>query len=60
MTSVVDVVDPPTEFVASPCDIEARYFCAKEIPGIFVQNKLLEAVASHGSESQVYLIGPEI
>ena len=34
MTSSVDVVDPPTDFVVSSCDGEARYFCAKEIPGI--------------------------
>ncbi len=60
MTSVVDVVDPSTEYVASPCDSEARYFCAKEIPGLFVHNKLLEVVVSHGSESLVYIIGPEI
>jgi hypothetical protein len=43
MTSVVDVVDPPTEYVASPCDSEARYVCAKEIPGIFCSEQVIRS-----------------
>jgi hypothetical protein len=33
MTSSVDVIDPPTEVTLVPCTNQARYFCAKQIPG---------------------------
>jgi hypothetical protein len=33
MTSSVDVIDPPTDVTLVPCTNQARYFCAKQIPG---------------------------
>jgi len=35
MTSSVDEIEPPTEFLVTPCDSQARYFCSTQIPGTF-------------------------
>ena len=34
MTSSLDEIVPPTEYVVTPCDSQARYFCSTQIPGI--------------------------
>jgi hypothetical protein len=33
MTTSVDEIDPPTEYVVTSCDSQARYFCSTQIPG---------------------------